>query len=266
VTSGPIRVLVVDDEEHARERLRELLANHPDITVIQECRGGREAVELLGTTAVDLVFLDVQMPDLDGFGVVDEIGVDRMPPVIFVSAYSEFAVRAFEAYAVDYVLKPFDDARFDTALNRARDEVSHRRSRSRGSTNTDERLSGLLEDVRRAPHKGFPEAIAIKTGDSYVVTRLADVDWVEADGSYVKVHVQKRTRLLKRSLTSLEEELLDPETFMRVHRSAIVNMTKIALVEPLFHGELSLVLQDGSRVPCSRRFRKRLESKLFFTS
>lgn len=266
MTSTPIRVLIVDDEAHARERVRQLLADQPDVTVVGECASGRDAVELLGTTAVDLVLLDVQMPDLDGFGVVNAIGIARMPPVIFVSAFSEFAVRAFEAYAVDYILKPFDDARFDTALDRARDELSDRRLRSHGSHGDDERLSGLLEYVGRAPQKAYPDAIAIKTGDTYVVTRMADIDWAEADGSYVKVHVQRRTRLLKRSLTSLEEDLLDPDTFMRVHRSAIVNMTKIASVEPMFHGELSLVLQDGSRVPCSRRFRKRLESKLFFTS
>jgi two-component system LytT family response regulator len=266
VTPEVIHVLIVDDEEHALKRLRELLAEHPDITIVRECRGGRDAVEVLSKTPIDLVFLDVQMPDLGGFGVVEEIGVHRMPPVIFVSAFSEFAVRAFEAYAVDYLLKPFDDARFDTALTRARDELSVRQSKSRDGENENARLSGLLEHVQHAPDKAYPEAIAIKAGDNYVVTRVADIDWAEADGNYVKLHFQKRARLLKRSLASLEQELLDPEVFLRVHRSAIVNTTKIASVEPLFHGELSLVLQDGSRVQCSRRFRKRLESKLFFTS
>jgi two-component system LytT family response regulator len=262
--SDSLRVLIVDDEEHARQRLRELLEDHPDIRVVGECQGGVQAVDQLGTMSVDLVFLDVQMPDLDGFGVVEKIGIDRMPPLVFVSGYSEFAVRAFEAYAVDYLLKPFDDARFETALERARDAVRSRRSRAQESE--DARLSGFLEHVQRASGKGFPEAIAIKAGDSYVVTRVADIDWAEADGNYVKLHVHKRARLLKRSLASLEEDLLDPEVFLRVHRSAIVNTRKIASVEPQFHGELSLVLQDGSRVPCSRRFRKRLETKLHFAS
>jgi two-component system LytT family response regulator len=255
-------VLVVDDDASARQHIRAALAAHDDV-LAEECSDGREAVRALTTSPVDLVLLDVEMPHLDGFGVLAEVGAERMPPVIFISAYSEYAVRAFEAYALDYLLKPFDDARFATALNRGREQVHARR---RATAALDPRLIGILEHLQRPHRAQYPDALAIRSGDQYVVVRVADVDWIEADGNYARLYVRGRARVLTRTLAALESELLDPSVFIRVHRSAIVNASKIASIEPLFHGELTLILHDGTRVPCSRRHRKRLEERLYFTT
>ena len=263
IRSAPINALLVDDDEPARERVRSLLAAHPDVVIAGECRDGREAVRAIGASPIDLVFLDVEMRQLDGFGVLTEVGAERMPPVIFVSAYSQYAVRAFEAYALDYLLKPFDDARFATALDRGRTQVNARRH---ANAALDQRLIGILEHLQRPQPAHFPDALAIRSGDQYVVVRVADIDWIEADGNYARLYVRGRARLLTRTLAALESDLLDPSVFIRVHRSAIVNVSKIASVEPLFHGELTLVLQDGTRVPCSRRHRNRLEERLYFTT
>jgi two-component system LytT family response regulator len=263
LTADPIRAVVVDDEPPARQRLVALLGAHGDVEVVGECADGRAAVEALRRAPVDLVFLDVQMPALDGFGVVAEIGADNMPPVIFTSAYSEFAVRAFEAYAIDYLLKPFDGARLSVALGRAKEQISTRRRRATGE---DQRLSGLLAHVDSARADSYPDAIAIKSGTQYMVARVSDIDWIEADGNYARLYIQKRPRLLTKSLATLEKDVLDPNVFVRIHRSAIVNTTKIAAVEPQVHGDLTLVLHDGTHVQCSRRYRKRLEEKLYFTS
>jgi two-component system LytT family response regulator len=258
-----IRTLVVDDDALARQRVRELTKGHPDITIIHESSGGLDAVETIRNTEIDLVFLDIQMPDLDGFGVVAAIGAERMPPVIFTTAYAEYAVRAFEAYALDYLLKPFDLGRLTVALDKARVQIAQRHASNVGA---DARISGLLQQMQDSPNHLFPEAIAIRNGTQYVVTRVADVDWIEADGNYSRLHVNKRPRLLTKSLATLEKDILDPDVFVRVHRSAIVNSKRITAVEPKPHGDLLLVLQDGTHVDCSRRFRKRLEDKLYFTS
>jgi two-component system, LytTR family, response regulator len=263
----PLRVIIVDDDPPARARVRALLAGAPDVEVVGECGDGVEAVQAIRRNPADVVFLDVQMPRLDGFGVVELVGPDEMPTVVFTSAYAEYAIRAFEAYALDYLLKPFDDARFAAALARARQQVAARRVAVAGAASgADARLVGLAEELRRPEPARYPEALAIKSGTDYVVVRVADIDWIEADGNYAKVYVQRRPRLLAKSLTALEHEVLDPERFLRVHRSAIVNLARIASAEPLSHGELTLVLHDGTRVDCSRRYRKRLEERLYFTS
>ena len=259
-----IRTLVVDDDSLAREHLRRLIEAHPDVAIVHESSGGREAADVIRGTPLDLVLLDVQMPDLDGFGVVAAVGAQRMPPVVFTTGFSEYAVRAFEAYAIDYLLKPFDATRFAAALDKARHQVAGRATS--GTASGDARISGLLQDLGQPDDHPFPEAIAIRHGAQYVVTRIADVDWIEADGNYSRLHVNKRRRLLTKSLTALEKDILDPDVFIRVHRSAIVNATRIFAVEPKAHGDLCLVLHDGTHVDCSRRFRKRLEDKLYFTS
>jgi two-component system, LytTR family, response regulator len=270
VKSPAIRAIIVDDDPLARQRLRLLATAEPGLDIVGEYSDGREAVDALARGDVELVFLDVEMPRLDGFGVVSEVGVDRMPPVIFTSAYSEFAVRAFEAYALDYLLKPFDDARFAAAVARARERVDSLRAavaaREAPELSLDPRLIGLLEHLRRPAGTSYPDAIAIRSGGQYVVVRVADIDWIEADGNYARVYVQQRARLLTKTLGTLEREVLDPHVFVRVHRSAIVNTTKIATVEPHAHGELTLVLHDGTRVECSRRFRKNLDDRLYFTT
>lgn len=258
-----LRAIIVDDDANARDRLRQLAAGEPALEIVTECADGVEAVEALSSGDVDVVFLDVDMPRLDGFGVIARIGVDQMPPIIFTSAYSQFAVRAFEAYALDYLLKPFDDARFASAIARARASVEARRL---SAAALDPRLLALLEHMNGRAHVTYPEAIAIRASGQYVVVRVADIDWIEADGNYARLYVDRRPRLLTKTLAALEKDVLDPEIFIRVHRSAIVNSTKIATVEPLYHGELSLVLHNGARVQCSRRFRKNLEERLYFTS
>ncbi|MBA3891080.1 MAG: response regulator transcription factor [Gemmatimonadaceae bacterium] len=264
--TAAIGVLVVDDDLRARQRLRDLSERAGGLAVIGECADGREAVDALSAGQVDLVFLDVEMPRLDGFGVIAEIGLDRMPPVIFTSAYSEFGVRAFESYALDYLLKPFDESRFLAAVDRVRAPVGARDRQGAARRTADPRLRGLLEHVQDHRRGTHPEAIAIRTGGQYAVVRVADVDWIEADGNYSRVYVQKRPRILTRTLATLEREVLDPAVFVRVHRSAIVNGTKIVAVEAHGHGDLTLVLHDGTHVHCSRRYRARLEDVLYFTT
>jgi two-component system LytT family response regulator len=278
VTAAPIRALVVEDDALARERLCSLVRTSGQLAIAGVCGDGRQAVDALAAGGVDLMFLDVEMPRLDGFGVIAEVGAERMPPVIFTSAFSEYAVRAFEAYALDYLLKPFDDERFAAAVERAVGEVEARRiaagagvsaaggASGAGAAPGNPRLAGLLEHLRNEGRPLYPEAIAIRAGEQYVVLKVQDIDWIEADGNYAKVYVQQRPRLLTKTLAKLEQEVLDPRAFVRVHRSAIVNVSRIAAVEPLSHGELSLVLKDGTRVPCSRRHRKDLEERLYFTA
>jgi two-component system LytT family response regulator len=262
VTAAPISAIVVDDDASARERLRSLLGSCPGVHVVEECAGGRAAVNALRDRGAALVFLDVEMPDLDGFGVIAEVGAERMPPVIFTSAYSQYAVRAFEAYALDYLLKPFDATRLAAAIDRARQTTSP----GQEGVVADPRVSGLLQQIGRGSLEKHPDAIAIKTGDQYVVVPVSDIDWIAADGNYARIYVGKRARLLTRTLTSLEKELLDPELFVRVHRSAIVNTSRIASIETTHHGDLTLVLHDGTTVPCSRRHRELLERRIFFST
>ena len=258
-----IRALIVDDEPRARQHLRRLLAQCAGITIMKESSGGCEAPELIRTLAPDLVFLDVEMAELDGFGVVAAIGPEHMPPVVFTTAHSEYAVRAFEAYALDYLLKPFDMPRLAASVERARREIAMRRA---AEPDSDGRLGALLRTIEQAARVPFPDAIAVRCGAQYMITRIHDVDWIEADGNHCRLHVQQRARLLTRTLASLEKDILDPAIFVRVHRSAIVNTRRITAVQPREHGDLSLVLQDGTHVECSRRFRHRLEGRLYFTS
>lgn len=267
MTGATIRALIVDDDASARRRLRELAERAGHLAVVGECFDGREAVEALARRDVDLVFLDVEMPNLDGFGVIAEVGAAHMPMIIFTSAYSEFGVRAFEAYALDYLLKPFDEARFLAALERARAQLAARSGGAREErAEPDPRLRGLLEHLEDPRRTGHPEALAIRTGGQYVVVRVADIDWIEADGNYSRLYVKQKPRLLTKTLATLEKEVLDPAVFVRVHRSAIVNSTKIAAVESQGQGELTLVLHDGTHVQCSRRFRRRLEERVYFTT
>ncbi|HEY8176049.1 MAG TPA: LytTR family DNA-binding domain-containing protein [Gemmatimonadaceae bacterium] len=262
MTGKVIRALIVDDDAAARNRLRSLLESHDDVRVVQECEGGRSAVSAVRTEAPNLVFLDVEMPDLDGFGVITEVGAARMPPIVFTSAYSQYAVRAFEAYALDYLLKPFDGPRLAAAIDRARQSVHS----AEAAVAADPRVTGLLDHLERELWEKHPESIAIKSGDKYTVIPLADVDWIEAHGNYSRVYVGKRPRLLTKTLATLEKEVLDPDVFVRVHRSAIVNTKKITSVEPDPHGDAKLILHDGTSIPCSRRYRDELGRKIYFST
>ncbi|NTX02500.1 LytTR family DNA-binding domain-containing protein [Myxococcus sp. CA040A] len=254
IVEGGWRVLVVDDEPLARDNVRHLLARAPDVTSIRECEGGQEAVEAILRDRPDLVFLDVQMPEVDGFEVLQEVGPERMPPVIFVTAFDRYAVRAFEANALDYLLKPFSDGRFQEALERARRQRATGRDRA-----LLERLSSLLETYRAPTPAGveagpsdapFLERIAVKTDGKVLLLPVAELDWCEAEGNYVVLHSGGRSPMLRETLNRVEQ-LLDPKCFVRVHRSTLVNVNRIRELEPDVDKGWVVVLRDGTRLRLS---------------
>ena len=259
LTTHPITVLVADDEPLARRRLLRLLRAEPGIEVVAECKGGREAVEQILAHAPDLVFLDIQMPDLDGFGVIAEVGAERMPAVVFVTAYDQYALRAFEVHAFDYLLKPFEGERFHAALSRVRGFLSARR---RDGYPGEEQLRRLLAEVLGregdAPAKAaspFFERVAVKSDGGTRILQIADVDWFETDGNYVRVHVGKNTYLIRSTANRLQEEL-DPARFARIHRRYLVNVDRVVGLEPWFGGDAVVLLRDGTKLRLSRNFRE----------
>jgi two-component system LytT family response regulator len=234
-----MKALVVDDEELARRNVTVLLRNDPDVESIVECESGAEAIETIRRWQPDLVFLDVQMPECDGFDVLELLGTDVPRIVIFVTAYDEYALRAFEAGALDYLMKPFDDARFRRALHRAKERLGH---------------SGPL-----APSQ--PKRLAVKTPGRLVFVNVADVDWVEAANYYACLHVGKETHIIRRTLAELEGDLGE-EAFIRIHRSIIVNVDRIQGLELQSGGEYEVVLKSKARLKLSRRYRKQLQDRL----
>jgi two-component system, LytTR family, response regulator len=253
-----IRALIVDDEPPARAEVRRLLATQPDIDIVGECGNGAEAIQRIRADAPDLVLLDIQMPEVNGFGVVHAIGAAAMPAVIFITAYEEYAVRAFEAHALDYLLKPYEDDRLYAALDRARHQISQQAAE-------DVRLQALEEFVTGRGPTAFPELFAIRAGDEYRIVRVADIRWIEAEGSYVRLHLSGESQLMRQSITRLDETLLDPAIFLRIHRSAIVQIARIVAVEPISRSEYSVILDDGTHVTCSRGYRRRLRQRVFFS-
>ncbi|MCP3140623.1 LytR/AlgR family response regulator transcription factor [Pyxidicoccus xibeiensis] len=267
-----LRVLLVDDEPLARRGLRSALARHADVGVCGECRDGREAVAAIRELRPHLVLLDVQMPELDGFGVIREVGVADMPAVIFITAYDTFAVRAFDAHAVDYLVKPFADERFDEALHRAR-----QRLRQGEAVELGRRLADLLADTgsprapgaapaadvpaRPAPTVERGERLLVKVGARSVLVPVADIDWIEAEDYCVTLHVGGEEHLMRESLAALEARL-DPERFVRIHRSAIVNVERIRELHQASPTELVVVLGTGQRLRVSRSRREHLERRL----
>lgn len=242
-----IRALIVDDEPFAREGIRLHLERHPDVEVVGEAGDGKRAAEAIRTLDPDVVFLDIEMPAMDGFQVIEAVGVDAMPPVIFITAYDEFALRAFEAHALDYVLKPVEPERFSRALDRTRKLL-------RGSAGhaLDRRLEGLMREVR--DRKQHLERIVVQRGERLQILRAEDVDWFEAAGNYVKLHVGPGSFLVRATLSSFEDRL-DPERFLRVHRSMIVQKSRIRELEPLLQGDYVLILEDGTRLTTGRSYR-----------
>lgn len=248
-----LRALIVDDEPLARERLRTLLEEDPEVEIAGECADGRSAVEAVLSLGPDLVFLDVQMAELDGFGVVAEVGAARMPPVIFVTAFDEYAIRAFDVHALDYLLKPFDRARFLRALSRAKKELADPNAPLR------EQLKALLEDVRPELRRADP--LVIKSRGRITFLRLGDVDWIEAAGNYVRIHAGQDSHLMRETMARMVERL-PPEEFVRVSRSAIVRIDRIKELRPLLHGDSMIVLRDGTKVRSSRSYSDRLAEVL----
>ena len=254
---GKVRVLIADDEPLAREGLRAELLSDPDAEIVAECANGREAVSSIRKQLPDLVFLDVQMPLLDGFGVVEAIGAARMPVVIFVTAYDEYALRAFEAHALDYLLKPGRSERLLAALRRAKEQVS-----LKSTTTFGQQLADLLQELK-AGREGkrrrgrYLERVAVKTKERIIFLDADDIDWVESQDNYVRLHRGREAHLLRETMGSLEGRL-DPSQFLRIRRSTLVNVGRIKELRPLFGGEYAVVLHDGTELRSSRRYRKNL--------
>jgi two-component system LytT family response regulator len=249
-----IRTLVVDDEKPAQARLLELLKREQDIKVVGVARDGREALDLIRAEAPQLMFLDIQMPVLDGFGVLQETAPEHRPVTVFVTAYDKYAIQAFEAHALDYLLKPFSDQRFEAALTRACQSV-----RSQAHNDLGARLASLLEERSGINDRsGYLERVVLKAGGRVTFLDIADVDWIEASGVYVHLHVGQKTHLYRSSVAHLLQRL-DPKGFVRVHRSAAVNTTRIKELQPRSHGDYTVVLKDGTELIMSRGYRPQFE-------
>src|SRR6476660_1224921 len=249
-----IRTLIVDDEPLARERLAGLLSNEADMEVVAQCRDGEEAVTAIVDYTPDLVFLDVQMPQMDGFEVIEAVGPERMPLVIFVTAYDQHALRAFQVRALDYLLKPFDRERFAGALQRARKQIEREETGDLGR-----RLLALVKDLRKDQPRA--ERLVVKSGGRLFFLRADEIDWVEAAGNYVRLHVGTTSHLLRETMNAIEGRL-DPEKFFRIHRSRIVNMERIQELQPWLNGEYDVVLRTGTRLTLSRGYREKLQDRL----
>jgi two-component system LytT family response regulator len=274
-----MRVLIVDDEAIARRRISRLLKLEDDVEVVNEVGSGTDAVAAIREHRPDLVVLDVQMPDLDGFGVVSALGdTDTMPAIVFVTAYNEYAVKAFDVNAVDYVLKPFDGERFRAAFQRARTTLEQKNSAEAGR-----RIKALLEEVlgeQRAqaltagnggavaqptgttvPRARYLDRLMVKHDGRVFFVKVTDVDWFEASGNYVRVHVGRASHLIRETMHGIEAQL-DPNLFARIHRAVIVNMDRIRELQPWFAGDYIVILRDGRQLKLSRTYREALQSRM----
>jgi two-component system LytT family response regulator len=254
-TLEPIRVLVADDELPARQRLIDLLQRDEQIASVAEAADGQTAVEMIENQRPDLLFLDVQMPELDGLGVVDAIGAAQMPLTVFVTAYDQHAIRAFEANALDYLLKPFSDERFDATIARVKSRLDERNLREFG-----QRVMKMVSAAPATPERRL-DRLVVKSGGTTRFIRVIDIDWIEAAGVYVTLHVGGKELLYRAALNDLAEKL-DPRRFVRVHRSALINIESVLQLEPISHGEFEAVLRDGARTRVSRTYRGQLEKRL----
>ncbi len=243
--------MVVDDEAWARKRITSLLKSDPEFEVIGECADGSAAVSAIRSSAPDVVFLDVQMPGASGLEVVEAIGVGCLPVIVFVTAYDRYAIRAFDVHAVDYLLKPFDQERFARTLQRVREQL---RSREPGESAG---LRALLEELR----KPYLRRIGARSGGRIVFLKTEDIEWIEATGNYLTLHAGKDTHLIRETMSALEAKL-DPDHFVRVHRSTIVNLDRVKELHPWARGEQVLVLNGGTKLTVGRAFRHRLSELL----
>jgi two-component system LytT family response regulator len=253
-TATRVRALIVDDEPLARERLKALLAGDPEIDLIGDCANGRDAIEEISVLSPDLVFLDIEMPEIDGFQVLESVAPEQMPLVVFVTAHGHHAVRAFEVHALDYLLKPYDRERFARTLQRAKERLV-----ADARDATADRTQAMLSELN--PHTRSRERLLIKVNDRMRLLRAEAIDWIEAEGKYVRVHAGGETYLLREAIGELSVQL-DPRQFVRIHRSTIVNIDRIVELEPWFQGEYRVVLKDGTRLTLSRSCRKRLSALL----
>jgi len=245
-----IKALIVDDETLARRRIRRLLAVESDVEVIGECGDPQQAINVIQERNPDLVFLDIQMPGVDGFGVLESLPPRSMPAVIFVTAFDHYALRAFDVHALDYLLKPFDRARFRRALDRARVQI-----RQQAGATLDHRLSTLLDSLGNRPKQ--MDRVVIKSAGRIMFLRTDEIDWIEAADNYVRLHVGSESHLLRETMSALEGRL-DSAKFMRIHRSTVVNVDRMKELQPWFHGDYVVILQDGTRLNLSRTYRDRV--------
>lgn len=256
----PIRVLVVDDEAPARKRLTDLLAKDRGVGKVLEAKNGVDAVALIQDMRPDIVFLDVQMPGVDGFGVIDALGAENMPLTVFVTAYDQFALKAFDAEAVDYLLKPFGDSRYEKMMERVKKRLGELRAE-----NADDANSFGPELLKLAAKRAKPgeiwEWMVVKKRDATQFVMTQDIDWIEAAGVYVTLHVGAEEFLYRAGLTTVVNRL-DPFRFIRIHRSSVVNLRSVAFLERRSHGEFEVVLKDGTRLMLSRSYRDEVEAML----
>jgi two-component system LytT family response regulator len=251
-----IKVAIADDERLARERLRSLLDGRERFAIVAECNDGAETLAALAEHDVDLLFLDVQMPGLDGFQILESLHAERLPMIVFVTAFNDYALRAFDVSALDYLLKPFDRERFEKTLGKVEERLAGRE--------TVEMSGELREFLRTLSTKGAPAHVSrfpVRSDGEIYFVRAEDVDWIDAEGNYVALHSAGRRHLVRDTIKSLEDRL-DPSKFVRVHRSAIINVDRLRKLQPYFHGEYVITLQDGTTLTSSRTYSDRLRALL----
>jgi two-component system, LytTR family, response regulator len=246
-----ITALIVDDEPLARKFIRRMLEKHSAVEILGECGNGTEAVAAIREKKPDLVFLDVQMPEMDGFTALETLGAENLPQIVFVTAYEQYAIRAFEIHALDYLLKPFDQPRFDKAMSRVTEKFSDREL----TRIEQKQIAALLENVRQKPP--YLERLVVKTGGRIIFLKTAEVDWIQADDKYAHLHAGAKSHLVRQTLGALEAQL-DPNKFIRIHRSAIVNVERIKELQPMFTGEHTVILQNGTKLTLSRSYKNKL--------
>lgn len=244
-----IRTLIVDDEPLAREKLRRFLTMEPDIELVGECESGSQAVTAIQTLTPDLVFLDVHIPEFDGFKVLEKLVIDPLPVIVFVTAHDQFALKAFEVHALDYLLKPFDRERLQLALSRVKIRLEQRQTSQLG-----QQLAALVTDLNTPK----AQRLAVKTGGRILFVNFDDIDWMESADNYVEIHLGKESILHRQTLNEMEQAI-DSKKFLRISRTTIVNISRVKELEPLFHGEYSVRLRDGTRLTLTRSYRSKVQ-------
>jgi len=248
--TAKIKALIADDEPLARKFIRRMLKDDREVEIVGECGNGRDAVAMIKTQSPDVVFLDVQMPEMNGFAVIEAVGFEQLPEIVFTTAYEHYAIRAFELHALDYLLKPFDQTRFRDAMKHAKERLNQRQ-------HEDERLQigALLESLKNQTQ--YLDRLIIKADGRITFLSTREIDWIEADDKYVHLHTGKTARMVRQTLSGMEAQL-DTKKFLRIHPSTIVNVERIKELQPLFSGEHSIVLQDGTRLTLSRNYKNSL--------
>jgi len=252
--SGRVRAIIIDKEAQARQRIREMLNGDPDVAVVAECASSRDAVEAIRAKSPHLIFLDIRIPQLDGFGILEALGESHTPAVVFVTVNDEHALQAFELNEIDYLLKPFDRQRFEYAVRRAKDHIT-----LGSGGNVRRSLLSMLTSSRTA--RKYPNRLIVRSGGHVFFLRTDEVDWIEAAGNYVRLHVGKEAHLLRETMSDIQGKV-DPDQFIRIHRSTFVNFDKIKELQPWFHGEYVVILRDGTQLTMSRSYKNNLPELL----